>query len=195
MEPLPIVLLSAAGTLGVVVLALLALGGGNCSRLGLALRALGSTLHNRTLAEKIHLLLNPPPPEPPRPVKPSGVPVRFLALLQREGRLVDFLTEDIQAYDDAQIGAAVREIHRKCRDALREHLELEPVLPQEEGTTVEVPSGFDPAAISLTGNVTGQPPFRGTLLHRGWRVKQIRLAATGEGQDELVLQPAEVQLP
>jgi hypothetical protein len=121
--------------------------------------------------------------------------VRFLALFQREGRLIDFLNEDIQGYDDAQVGAAVREIHRKCHDALREHLELEPVLSQEEGATVEVPPGFDPSAVQLTGNVTGQPPFRGTLLHRGWRVKQIKLAPPPEGQDPLVLQAAEVQLP
>jgi hypothetical protein len=195
MEPYQGILLGGAGTLVVIVLILIALAGGSFGRLGLALRALSGTLRNADLAAKVDLLLNPPPPEPPKPVKPSGVPVRVLALLQREGRLVDFLTEDIQAYDDAQVGAAVREIHHKCRHALQEHVELEPVLSQEEGATVEVPAGFDPAAISLTGNVTGQPPFRGTLLHRGWRVKKIQLAEPGEGQDELILQPAEVQLP
>jgi hypothetical protein len=39
-------------------------------------------------------------PEPPKPVKPSGAPLRMLALLQAESRLVDFLMEDIQGASD-----------------------------------------------------------------------------------------------
>jgi hypothetical protein len=89
----------------------------------------------------------------------------------------------------------VREIHRKCQEALKEHLVLEPVLPQNEGETVEVPSGFDPSAIRVTGNVPPQPPFRGTLLHRGWRVREIKLPPLPQGQDEFILQPAEVEVP
>ena len=108
---------------------------------------------------------------------------------------MDFLLEDIQAYPDAQIGAAVRDIHRQCQAALKEHVTLEPVLPQGEGATVEVPAGFDPSAIRLVGNVTGQPPFRGTLQHHGWRVQELRLAPPPEGQDEFVLMAAEVELP
>ena len=155
-DPVVAALVSIAGTLlGVLLLALL-LSGFNFAKISRALA---------TLREP-----PPAPPEPPKPIKPSAAPVRFLALLQREGRLVDFLTEDVQAYDDAQIGAAVREIQRKCRAALSEHLDLVPVMTQEEGANVEVPVGFDPSAVRLLGNVTGQPPFRGTLVHRGWRV-------------------------
>ena len=61
--------------------------------------------------------------------------------------------------------------------------------------TVEVPAGFDPSAIRLTGNVSGRPPFRGTLKHHGWRVKDYKLPAAPEGQDELVVMPAEVEIP
>jgi hypothetical protein len=190
-----IVALSVLGTLAVLVVLLLAVTGGNFGRLGLAWAAFVNTSRNPEFAGKVSALLNPPPPEPPKPPKPNVEPVRFLGLLQREGRLIDFVTENIAAYDDAQVGAAVREIHRKCQAALNEHLELEPVMAQEEGTTVEVPTGFDPSRVRLTGNVTGQPPFRGTLLHRGWRVKAIKLAPPPEGQDEFVLQPAEVELP
>ena len=71
---------------------------------------------------------------------------------------------------------------------------LAPVLSQEENTSVEVPAGFDPSAIRLIGNVTGQPPFKGTLIHRGWRVREIKLAPLAEGQDHFVVQPAEVEL-
>jgi Domain of unknown function (DUF2760) len=130
----------------------------------------------------------------PRLQKPSGEPLRLLALLQREGRLLDFLLEDVQAYSNDQVGAAVRDIHKNCRKTLQDHLVLEPVLKDAEGATVQVPTGFDPSAIRLTGNVTGQPPFKGTLQHHGWRVKELKVAAPPEGQDEFVLQPAEVEL-
>jgi hypothetical protein len=127
--------------------------------------------------------------------KPSGEPLRLLALLQREGRLLDFLLEDIQGYGNEQIGAAVRDIHKNAQKAIKEHVVLEPVLKDQEGANVQVPAGFDPSAVRLTGNVTGQPPFRGTLQHHGWRVKELKLSEPAPGQDEWVLQPAEVELP
>jgi hypothetical protein len=134
------------------------------------------------------------PEKPAGPTKPSGAPLRLLNLLQREGRLVDFLMEEVDAYQDAQIGAAVRDIHRSCRKALQDHLTLEPVMTDTEGAEVTVPPGFDPSSVRLTGNVTGQPPFRGRLVHRGWRVREIRLPEPMGGQDEFVVQPAEVEL-
>jgi Domain of unknown function (DUF2760) len=170
----------------------LILSGGNFERLWLARRAGTRMLQDAAFAGQVELLLNPPPP---KEVKPSAQPLWLLTLLQREGRLLDFLLEEIQAYANEQIGAAVRDIHAKCHLALKEHLVLEPVLKQSEGDKVEVPTGFDPSAIRLTGNVTGQPPFKGTLQHHGWRVKEIKLAAPPEGQDQFVLQPAEVELP
>jgi hypothetical protein len=138
---------------------------------------------------KVEKMLDPKPP------RPSGEPLRLLALLQREGRLLDFLLEDVQPYSNDQIGAAVRDIHKSCHKAIKDHLVLEPVLKDSEGATVHVAAGFDPSAIRLTGNVTGQPPFQGTLQHHGWRVKELKLASPPEGQDEFVLQPAEVELP
>jgi hypothetical protein len=179
----------------VPVIIAFALAGFDASKLRLARTAFFRVAKDADFAAKVNLLLNPPPPEPPKPVKPDGRPVRLLALLQREGRLLDFLLEDIQGLPDAQIGAAVRDIHRQSQAALKEHVVLEPVMTQPESSTVEVPTGFDPSAIRLTGNVTGQPPFRGTLQHHGWRVKEIKLAPPPEGQDELVLMPAEVELP
>jgi hypothetical protein len=134
-------------------------------------------------------------PKPTGPPKPSGEPLRILALLQAEARLVDFLMEDISGAADAQIGQAVRDIHRKAQQALRQHLTIETVLPAAEGEQVTVQPGFDPSAVRVVGNVTGQPPFTGELQHPGWRVKEIRLPTKAEGQDLFVLQPAEVQLP
>jgi hypothetical protein len=139
-------------------------------------------------AKKLDELFNPPPP------KPSGEPVRLLGRLQREARLLDFLMENLSAYDDQQIGASVRDIQAKSQGVIKKHLTLEPVLGQEEGARVTVPVGFDPSAIRLVGNVSGQPPFHGTLQHSGWRVRGATLPQPSEGQDEFVLMPAEVEL-
>lgn len=192
-NPLLVVLLTLVAVLAVYLLALLLTAKGSIRRIRLALRCELKVLRDPAFAEKVEALLAPPKPEPPP--KPSGAPLRLLALLQREGRLLDFLLEEIESYPDAQIGAAVRDIHRQCQATIKEHLDLQPVLPQPEGSPVEIPSGFDPSAIRLTGNVTGQPPFRGTLQHHGWRVKEIKLAPPPAGQDEFVLMPAEVELP
>jgi len=54
-------------------------------------------------------------PAPPKPTTDAAG--NFCPCSSDEGRLVDFLREDIQPYDDAQIGAAVRAIHHlavKC---------------------------------------------------------------------------------
>jgi hypothetical protein len=134
-----------------------------------------------------------PPPTPPKPSADAAV--QLLALFQREGRLVDFLREDIQPYDDAQIGAAVRTIHQACRQVLAEHVTLEPVLTGHEGDEITVAKDFDPSAVRLTGNVSGEPPFRGALRHAGWRATQIKLPAQPAGQDPKVVTPAEVEIP
>ncbi len=193
-ETIIAVVIAVLGTLAVLVLVAFVLAGGNGGRLQLGLRVFMRTLTEESFAEKVQPLL-----APPKPVKPSGAPLRLLTLMQREGRLIDFILEDVQQYppeQNAQIGAAVRDIHKGCQKVLKEHLVLEPVMgAAREGETVEVPAGFDPANIRLVGNVTGSPPFKGTLQHHGWRVREIKLAEPAEGQDEFVLQPAEVEIP
>lgn len=127
--------------------------------------------------------------------EPSGTDLRILSVLQRDGRLVDFLQEDIDGYGDAQIGAAVRDIHRGCRKALRDYLAIEPVLSGDEGLPVSLAADFDPATIRLTGNVGGKPPFRGVLKHHGWVVKSVQLPALPAARDSSsVLAPAEVEV-
>jgi hypothetical protein len=118
----------------------------------------------------------------------------LLALLQREGRLVDFLREPLDGFSDADIGAAARDVHRGCAKVLDQHLSLEPVMPGAEEAKVAVPKGFDPAEIRLIGEAKGEPPFRGTLRHHGWRVVDAKLPALAEGVDRMVIAPAEVEL-
>lgn len=118
----------------------------------------------------------------------------LLALLQREGRLVDFLREPLDGFEDADIGAAARDVHRGCRKVLEQHLAFEPVMPGAEEEKVSVPKGFDPAEIRLIGEAKGEPPFRGTLRHHGWRVVEAKLPTLAEGIDRTVIAPAEVEL-
>ena len=134
---------------------------------------------------------------PPAPVKiVTETPDRaaqVLAILQRDGRLVDFLMEDLGAYQDAQIGAAVRDVHRGCRDALTRYATLAPVLNEDEGSTVTVGAGTEPARVKVVGNVAGTPPYRGVLRHRGWEATRLELPplpATGR----TVIAPAEVEV-
>jgi len=117
-----------------------------------------------------------------------------LALLQREGRLVDFLLEDIADYSDADIGAAVRDIHRGCQAVLHQHLEIEAVMPGVEEDAVRVPEGFDPSEIRLVGNIAGDPPFAGVLRHHGWRATRVDFPSLSEGVDRRVLAPAQVEI-
>jgi len=146
-----------------------------------------------------------PPPEAKRqPSRKTGsvrgaeaervAPLQLLALLQREGRLVDFLKQDITAFDDAEVGAAARVVHEGCGRVLEAHAKIEPVRSEPEESKVEVPVGFDPAEVKLTGSVSGKPPYRGVLRHRGWRVRELSLPEALAGHDFRVIAPAEVEL-
>jgi hypothetical protein len=119
--------------------------------------------------------------------------VQLLALLQRDGRLVDFLMEEVAAYSDAQIGSAVRDVHTGCRRALARYVTLEPILDGREGETTTI-AEVNPATVRLVGNVTGQPPFRGTLLHRGWRTTRVDLPPLGADATRSVVAQAEVEV-
>lgn len=134
-------------------------------------------------------------PAPPvlQEAEPNAA-LQLLGLLQQEGRFIDFLEEDVAAYSDAEVGAATRVVHEGCKRALRQHFKIEAVRPEPEGTTLTLPEGFDSSALRMTGNVMGQPPFTGTLTHRGWRVTEIRLPRIAAGHDLAVLAPAEVEL-
>lgn len=118
----------------------------------------------------------------------------MLALLQREGRLIDFLREPLDSFTDADIGAAARDVHRGCRKVLDQHLTMEAVMPGAEEDRVTVPKGFDPAEIRLIGEARGEAPFKGTLRHHGWRVTDAKLPTLVEGVDRSVVAPAEVEV-
>jgi len=134
----------------------------------------------------------PPPPAPQ--LASDTAALQLLGLLQREARFVDFVLEDIKSYGDAEIGAAARVVHEGCRKVLREHFTLEPVRAEVEGSRLTLQPGFDAAAVRVSGNVVGQPPFTGTLAHRGWRATETRLPRLAAGHDASIVAQAEVEL-
>jgi hypothetical protein len=135
----------------------------------------------------------PPAPAVLRDTLPESA-MQLLSLLQQEGRFIDFLEENVTAYSDAEIGGAARVVHEGCRKVVRDYVHIEPVRTEVEGSRLTLAAGFDAATVRLTGNVVGQPPFTGTLMHRGWRVAAIKLPKLADGHDARVLAPAEVEL-
>ncbi|MBZ0233342.1 MAG: DUF2760 domain-containing protein [Deltaproteobacteria bacterium] len=137
--------------------------------------------------------------KPVAPKKPDGSAQRdgalaLLALLQREGRLVDFLREPLESYADADIGAAARDVHRGCKKVLEQCFTLEAVMPGEEDAKVSVPKGFDPGEVRLIGEARGEAPFAGTLRHHGWRATKTQLPSLADGVDRAIVAPAEVEV-
>lgn len=119
--------------------------------------------------------------------------LRLLAYLQGSGRLIDFLKEDISAYSDAEVGAAVREVHKECAKALEELVTVRPIFDEEEGSVVKVPFGYDSFSIKLTGKVK-EPPYEGTLVHRGWKAHKRSLPKNLHDDLNEIVQPAEIEL-
>lgn len=125
---------------------------------------------------------------------PPDSALLLLSLLQKEGRFIDFMQEDVSSYTDHDIGAAARVVHEGCGKVLREHLHIAPVRSETEGAQVTLQPGFNPAEVRPTGQVVGEPPFTGSLVHRGWRATNIQLPQVASSYDLHILAAAEVEL-
>jgi hypothetical protein len=176
------------------------------ARLILAFAAFFRVLFDAAYAGQVQRLASGEPAAAPTPAPAPAAPapklreaptdsaLLLLSLLQREGRLIDFIEEDVSAYSDADIGAAARVVHDSVKKALDGHLTLERVHRESEGSRVTVSKGFSASEVRLVGNVLGEAPFTGTLTHAGWRVKSIELPKLADGHDLRVIAPAEVEL-
>jgi hypothetical protein len=168
------------------------------ARLGLAFKVLGDP----GLARKVVELQNegapkavaPEPPKAVAPEKAHASGLYVLSVLQGDGRFVDFLQQDVAGFSDEEVGGAARVVHAGCRKALERLVSVAPALKDAEGSTVTVPGGFDANRIRLTGNVTGQPPFKGSLKHHGWIARDLHFPSLNDSVDYRVIAPAEVEL-
>ncbi len=145
----------------------------------------------RTAAEAV----NPAAAAPT--AKPADAEVvNFLSLLQEKGRLVDFLMDDITGYSDAEVGAAGRVLHEGCKAVILAHFGIRPMRDEGEGSKVTVPRGYAADEYRLTGRISGEAPFTGTLVHHGWKTEWAKLPRlVRTSADRLpAIAPAEVEL-
>jgi hypothetical protein len=139
-------------------------------------------------------VIPPPAPEPPAEKTAEAEIVAFFALLQEKGRLVDFLMEDLASYEDAEIGAAARVVHEGCKQVLQEHFKIHPISVAEEGSQITVPAGFAADEYRLVGKLSGDPPFTGRLVHKGWKTDTVKLPRLVDARRLPAIAPAEVEL-
>jgi Domain of unknown function (DUF2760) len=144
---------------------------------------------------EVEKLIQAPLPEPVilKEATPDAA-LQVLSLLQKEARFIDFIKEDLTTYSDADIGAAARVVHEGCSKAIKAHFTLAPVRNEQEGSRLTLPVGFDAAAVRLTGNIVGSPPFTGSLVHKGWQVTEIHLPKLTQGHNAKIIAAAEVEL-
>ncbi|MFK5951100.1 MAG: DUF2760 domain-containing protein [Methylococcales bacterium] len=144
---------------------------------------------------EVEKIVQAPAPEPI--VLKESTPdaaLQLLGLLQKEARFIDFIKEDIAAYNDADIGVAARVVHEGCNKVINEYFTLDTVRQDKEGSKVTLAKGFNAAEVRLTGNIVGQAPFIGTLIHKGWKVTNISLPKLTSGHDASIIAAAEVEL-
>ena len=175
------------------------------NRIVLAFRAFFNLLFSGELSAEVLISLNlsrrsgtvPAKAAAPMPAAPaaraSDGALQILGILQRDSRLIDFLMEDVAAYSDDQIGAAVRELHDQCRDAIARYVTLAPVIDGVEGTYAKAP-GQDPNLVKFVGNVPAKPPAGGTLRHKGWRATKVDLPNLAAKQDATIIAAAEIEI-
>ncbi|MDL1967326.1 MAG: DUF2760 domain-containing protein [Deltaproteobacteria bacterium] len=120
--------------------------------------------------------------------------LHLFSVFQREGRLMDFFFEDLNLYEDSQIGAAVRSIHENCKKVVDRAISPESVIDEKEGDQITIQQDFDPGAIKLIGNVTGEPPFKGIVRHRGWKAKRLEMPTLSSSHEPDIIAPAEIEI-
>ena len=122
----------------------------------------------------------------------ANAALQLLSLLQREGRFIDFVQQELASFSDAEIGTAARVVHEGCRRALRTHAQIVSVRSEAEGASLTLEHASDD--VKLVGNVAGSAPFRGVLRHRGWRVAGLKLPTVVGAHDPTLVAPAELEL-
>lgn len=136
----------------------------------------------------------PPPKQPPAY---SGEALVLLSLLQEKGRFIDYVMEDITAFNDAQVAAASRVVHQGCAAVIREYFAITPTHEGAEGERVTLDKSADPHRYRLLGKVAQEPPYTGVVVHRGWKTAKLALPRFTRPVDPAgtnVITPMEVEV-
>ncbi len=134
----------------------------------------------------------PKPASPPTPARSDAV--TLLSALQREARLVDLVKEPLDAYADAQIGAAARPCLKQCAQVLDRMFELSPVTQEAEGEALELPSGWSPQRFQVVGDTAPTPGAKVRIVHPGWQANACKIPQwTGRNDEALIVAAAQVE--
>jgi hypothetical protein len=114
-----------------------------------------------------------------------------LSVLQREARLLDLVSESLDAYTDEQIGGAARNVLRDTHKSLQQMFGLQPLSQVAEGDSIPIPKNASPMRWRIAGNTASD---RGTLAHAGWVATRVELPKwSGVRDDAWVIAPLEVE--
>lgn len=175
--------------------------------LGLAFKAFFQILFRKEVAQAVAEALasagKPPTPalpdkplDTPRPAKPSGRSdaLTLLATLQREGRFLDLVGESLDGFEDAQVGAAARQVIADVRSSLDRMFSLAPLTTDDEGSRFTIPKPASPLRFHIVGRHAEQATH-GSLIHRGWKAGRCELPNwNGVRDDAMVLSPIEIEV-
>lgn len=182
-------------------------------RLGLALRAFWLALFDRDAGERIAIVLDSPgeslveqqpaassthepatrvPPQTPSRAAQNPA-ITLLATLQREARLIDLIYENLDQYQDAQIGAAARPCLKQCRQSLDRILKIEKLVAAAENDVVTIPADAAAARYRWIGESPASQAATAKLVHPGWQAVEIELPQwSGKTDDAEIIAPAQV---
>jgi len=196
-------------------------------RLGLALRSFWVALFDRAAAERMAIALDAAgelriessqkpsgesagndsagresnsrktqPIHQPQPAQNSAI--TLLATLQRDARLIDLIQEDLDQYQDAQVGAAARPCLKQCRQSLDRILRIEKLIDANENDTVNVPATASAGRYRWIGessstDATSIETIPAKLIHPGWQAVSVELPQwNGNADDAQIIAPAQV---
>jgi hypothetical protein len=120
--------------------------------------------------------------------------VTLLGIFQEKGRFIDFLMEDITPFNDAEVGGVARAVHQGCKEALNEHFHIEPISPEGEGASITVPAGYAADEFRLVGNLSGEAPFTGKIVHKGWKTTSVKLPRVLKTDRLPAIAPAQIEV-
>jgi hypothetical protein len=132
----------------------------------------------------------PKPPEKQQETKDSSL--LLLSLMQREARLIDFLMEDITEYSNEQVGAAIRDVHKKASGILKRCYDPIALVAQEGEVDLEV--AYNAEVWDVSGKIPQAGSFKAEVIHSGWMAQKLELPVwKGSLANRMLISPAQAE--